>query len=145
MAACVVFFYRDGEESFVLLIFLTTCSIALFFLGLVLNFHNNLLEDVDRGLFYIFDILNYYDLGTHELFVFGYDYIALLLCLMTSIVFSLVMYFSLFARVRYKPYYFAVLIYLLIFILLSFLSMNLFTFYFSFESTIIPVGFLILQ
>ena len=143
--AIYYFLKKDSEEGFVLSVFFMTCSIAIFFLGLCLNFHNDALEGADHNLFSHFNALEFLGLGSHELFVFGYDYISLLLCFMTCCVFSIVMYFSVFAEIRYKIYYFSCLFYLLIFILLTFLSLNLFTFYLAFEATILPIGALIVQ
>jgi NADH:ubiquinone oxidoreductase subunit 4 (subunit M) len=126
-------------------IFITVCGISIFFLGLVLNHHNLVIDGDSHDLFVTFDVLNYVGLGEHELFLIGYDYIALLLCLMTCCVFSIVMFFSLFSNLRYKIFYFSCLFYLLVFVLLTFLSLNLFTFYMAFEATIIPIGLLITQ
>jgi NADH-quinone oxidoreductase subunit M len=138
-------FKEDGEEGYVLSIFFTTCSIAIFFLGLCLDYHNNLLEGNDHNLFTCLNLFEYYGLGSHELVLFGYDYIALSLCFMTCCVFTLVMYFSVYAEIRYKSYYFSCLFYLFICILITLLSLNLFTFYAAFEATIIPIAVMINQ
>jgi NADH-quinone oxidoreductase subunit M len=143
--AFIYFFKRGSELEYIMSIFITVCGISIFFLGLVLNHHNLVIDGDSHDLFVTFDVLNYVGLGEHELFLIGYDYIALLLCLMTCCVFSIVMFFSLFSNLRYKIFYFSCLFYLLVFVLLTFLSLNLFTFYMAFEATIIPIGLLITQ
>lgn len=139
------FFCEDAEEEYVLCIFFTTCSLAIFVLGLFLGFYYEALEFENHDLFTRVDLFEYYGLGEHELVVFGYDFIAISLSFMTCCVFTIVMYFSIFARIRYKVYYFSCLLYLLVFILICFLSLNLFTFYLAFEATIIPIAILISQ
>lgn len=130
-------------------IFYATCMVVLYFVILITSFNYMVfVESVHTRE--VFVLINVFEAWfVHEpfpLFIFGYDYMTLLVCFMTSFVFTAVMYFSLHSRkLFYKRSYFWALFYLLFFVILSFLSINLFAFYFYFEATIIPTAYLIFQ
>lgn len=145
IGAFIFFLLRDSERSFVRCVFISTCCISLLMLAFCLSFHFDHLNNFDHPMFFTFNLFEICGFGAHELFQFGFDYTSIILCLMTSVIFCLVMYFSMYANIRYKVYYFSCLYYLLVLILLTFLSLNLFSFYMFFEATIVPVGLLIMQ
>jgi NADH:ubiquinone oxidoreductase subunit 4 (subunit M) len=82
--------------------------------------------------------------GFREIFTFGYDYFALIMCIMTSLIFSFVFLVSIYQpRIGKKKLFFVNLLAVELSALGAFLSLNLLGFFIFFESGLLSMALII--
>lgn len=152
-----------GALCFLYTIYALSLSIGLFFLNLIMDYRANaaislnasgkvksgqfIFEPVsilDFDYFCLFDRFPFFKELIGKSLTLGYDYFSLVLCLMTSVVFSFVFLISLFnKRIKSKTLFFLILLVVELLTLLTFLSTNFVVFVIFFESTLLPMALLV--
>lgn len=87
----------------------------------------------------------FFNLGQfgNDLLYFSYDYTSLILCLITTFVFSYVIFNCMFLNRHDNQALCAILVFLEILCVLAFTSFNVLTFFMLFEATVFPTAYLI--
>lgn len=141
-----------GEYHFTRDVFLLSVSFGVYFINLIILYSEGLKEAVEPVSFKFLAVNDMYGnrhivhdlLDRKDIFTFGYDYYALLMCALTSVIFSLVYLHAILHKdIQEKKLYLILLLLVQVSTTGAFLSLNLLGFFVLFEAGLLAMAFII--